>query len=289
MKILVIGGTGKVGNHLVEKLLARDGDIRVLSRSAERAAALPSGVEPVAANIIQDPADAVKAFEGVNTVFMLNQPTSDEMVEGLLAVALAERAGVSRFVYQSVHAAEKMDYIPHVASKLAIERGLRASGMAWTFLRPNYFYQNDLNAKAGIEAGLFTQPIGEAGVASVDAGDIADAAATVLLDDGHDYRSYNLVGPDTLTGESCAAIWSEALGREIRYVGDPDRWQAATRSFMPAWFNYDLTMMYRHLGRQGMPSEAGDVTAVTSLLGRPPRSYRDHVTALAAEWDLVKA
>jgi uncharacterized protein YbjT (DUF2867 family) len=289
MKILVIGGTGKVGSLLVAKLLAGGADVRVLARSAERAQALPAAVAPAIADITADVEAAAAAFAGIDAVFMLNRPLLVEMPEGLLAVALARAAGVRRFVFQSVHTAEKMGHIPHVASKLAIERAVRGSGMEWIFLRPNYFYQNDLTAQAGLEKGLYTAPIGNVGVASVDADDIAEAAATCLLDDGHGGRSYNLIGPEVLTGETCAATWSEVLGRQIRYVGDPDAWRTATRDFMPPWFNYDLGMMYRHLGMHGMPPEPGDMENVTTLLGRAPRCYRDYVLEQAAEWGWVDA
>lgn len=281
MRVLVIGGTGKVGSILIEKLLGKGAHVRVLARSAERAAALPAATETAIHDICADPADAAEAFRGVDAVFMLNRPTLMELAEGLLATALARDAGVSRFVFQSVHTAEKMAYIPHVASKLGIERGLVASGMDWTFLRPNYFYQNDLTMMPDLVRGLYTAPIGRVGVASVDAEDIAEAAAICLMESGHEGKCYNLVGPDVLTGDDSAQIWAEVTGRDVRYVADPSQWQQATRAFMPPWFNFDLTMMYRHLGEKGMLPEAGDVESVTKLLGRPPRSYREFVAEQA--------
>ncbi len=286
MKILVIGGTGKVGTHLVARLQTHGVMVRVLSASLERAAAIPN-VEPAAANITGDVDGARSAFEGVDAVFMLNRPSLSEMPEGLLAVELARGAGVRRFIYQSVHNAEKMDYIPHVAAKLAIERGVVASGMDWTFLRPNYFFQNDLTGQSDLVRGRFTAPIGSLGVAAVDARDIADAAAKCLVEEGHEGKSYNLVGPDTLTGEICAATWASVTGRDFVYDGDVARWREATRAFMPPWFNFDLAMMYRHLNARGMLPERNDVDVVTALLGRRPRAYRDYVVEQAKEWGLL--
>ena len=287
MRILVIGGTGKVGAHLVGGLVAAGAQVRVLTRSAERAAAISDRVETAIGSIMRDPDATAQAFDDIDAVFMLNQPTLEEVAEGLLAVELARAAGVGHFVYQSVHKAEAMAALPHVASKLAIERGIVASGMRWTFLRPNYFYQNDLTAKAGLERGLYVAPVGGIGVAAVDARDIAAAGVAALLDGGHDGRRYNLVGPDILTGETCAGIWSEAIGRTIRYAGDVAAWRAATRDLMPAWFNYDLGMMYAHLGTRGMLPDPGDLDQVTALLGRRPRSYRAFVHEQAALWSLA--
>lgn len=285
-KTLIIGGTGKVGELLVAMLLDRGTAPRVMSRSPERAAALPAGVQGVVCDMAADPRAAAAAFDGVETVFMLNRPTSEELVEGMLAVELGRRAGVRHFVYQSVHSAETMEYLPHVASKLAIERAVRRSGLAWTFIRPNYFFQNDLMARAGLERGLYTAPIGPVGVASVSAGDIAEVAALALTQGGHDGRVHNLVGPEVLTGEQCAATWSAVLGRQIRYAGDVGAWEAASRAFMPAWFNFDMGMMYRHIAVYGMPPEPGDVETLTILLNRPPRAYRDYVSEQAAAWGL---
>lgn len=287
MRTLVIGGTGKVGALLIPLLLARGTAVRVLTRSAERAAALPQGAEGVVADVAVDPDAARAAFAGIDAVFMLNRPTPAELVEGLLAVELARAAAVKRFVFQSVHDAEAMAHIPHVASKLAIEHGVVASGMAWTLLRPNYFFQNDLTARAGLDAGLYTAPVGSVGVAAVDAGDIARAAAVALLEHGHEGRRYDLVGPEMLTGGDCAAVWSEALGRAVRYAGDVEGWRAATRAVMPAWFNFDLAMMYRHLALHGMPSKAGDVERMTTLIGRPPRAYSDYVIEQARAWEMA--
>lgn len=289
MNVLVIGGTGKVGTILVRHLVAAGVDVRVLTRSAARAGSLPRGTEAAVANITQDPDAAAKAFEGAGMVFMLNQPSLEEMTEGLLAVHLARLAGVGRFVYQSVHNAEKMGHIPHVAAKLAIERSIRSSGMRWTILRPNYFYQNDLPARSALERGRYAMPIGKIGVAAVDAGDIAAAAAATLLESGHEGKTYNLAGPDVLTGDICSAVWAKALGRDVRDVGDVAAWRDATRTSMPPWFNYDLAMMYAHLEASGMLPDPTDLEVITSLLGRPPRSYRDFVLDQVESWNLPAA
>lgn len=286
MRILVIGGTGKVGAPLVQLLLEKAADVRVLTRSAERAAALPSGVEPVVADLVNAPRDCAAAFSGLDAVFMINRPTLEEVAEGLFAVQLAREAGVRRFVYQSAHRAEDIGYLPHVASKLVIQRAIMQSQMDWTLLCPNHFFQNDIIAKTGIEQGLYVQPIGMIGCSGVDARDIADAAAIVLTGDGHSRQSYNIVGPEILTGESCASVWSDVLGRPIRYVGDVDVWQERTRPFMPAWLNHDLGLMYRDFGRRGFLGDQGDADRVTALLGRPPRRFAHYVREQAAAWGM---
>lgn len=285
MKILVIGGNGKVGRPLVRELIARGVAVRVLTQSKERAAALDKEVEPAVGDLTGDPSSCAWAFDGIDAVFMLNRPAFQETAEGLFAVELARGAGVARFVYQSVFRVEDLAYLPHVAPKLVIQRAVMQSGMRWTILSPNHFYQNDeLTRRSLLEKSEYAVPIGSVGCTNVDARDISAVAAAVLTGDGHEERNYAIVGPELLKGEDCAAIWSKALDRTVSYMGDVDRWREAMRPFMPAWLNLDLSMMYRDFGRRGFVAGAREIAQMHELLGRPPRRYEDYVMQLATEW-----
>ena len=285
MHVLVIGGNGKVGRPLVRRLLDCGAAVRVLTRSADRAAMIDIRAQAVVADIAEEPSSSAAAFAGVDAVFMLNQPTFRETAEGLLAVVLARSAGVTRFVYQSVFKVEELAHLPHVAPKSVIQRAVMRSGMKWTVLSPNHFYQNDQMTRRGlVEMGQYTLPVGPVGCSSVDAEDIAAAAAMVLTGAGHEERNYAIVGPRALAGPDCARAWSEALGRDVTYTGDVDRWQAQMQVVMPAWLNFDLGLMYRDFARRGFIATDRDVAAMHELLGRAPRSYEDYVRQQAAEW-----
>ncbi|MDX3910315.1 MAG: NAD(P)H-binding protein [Sphingobium sp.] len=285
MKILVIGASGKVGKPLVRELLAKGVSVRALTRSAERAASLDPRVEAVVADITGDPLSSRPAFQGIDAVFMLNQPTFQETAEGLLAVELARSAGVVRFVYQSVFRVDDLAYLPHVAPKLVIQLAVMGSGMGWTILSPNHFYQNDQMTQFSLlKRGEYSVPVGLVGCTSVDVSDIAAVAAVALTGSGHDGRNYPVVGPQLLNGEDCAAIWSEALGTGIRYTGDVEQWQQAARSVLPPWLSFDLGMMYRDFGRRGFVASECEIAQMQELLGRAPRRYEEHVASLAAEW-----
>ncbi len=71
MKILVLGGTGTVGSQVVHELLARDADVRVLTRTAEKAEGLPEGVEGVIGDLLE-PETVHLVFRDKDGVFMLN-------------------------------------------------------------------------------------------------------------------------------------------------------------------------------------------------------------------------
>jgi len=285
MRVLVIGGNGKVGRPLVGRLLASGAAVRVLTRSAERAPMIDPRAQPVVADLADDPASAVAAFAGIDAVYMLNQPTFRETAEGLLAIEIARSAGVRRFVYQSVFRVEDLAYLPHVAPKWTIQRALMQSGMRWTVLSPNHFYQNDLMTRAALlERGQYTLPVGPIGCSSVDAEDIAAAATVVLTGEGHERRNYAIVGPRPLSGQDCAQAWSQALGRDVQYAGDFERWREQMKPAMPAWLNFDLALMYRDFGSRGFLASEREVAQMHELLGRPARSYEDYVRMQAAEW-----
>jgi uncharacterized protein YbjT (DUF2867 family) len=282
MKVLVIGGTGKVGGPLVADLLRRGVDVRVLTRNASR---VQNGAEAVVGDIVNDPEGCAHAFKGVDAVFMLNAATAHEAAEGLLAVELARTSRVRRFVYQSVHRLEDLAHLPHVGPKLVIQRALINSGMEYTLICPNHFYQNDEECRVPlIEAGIYVQPVGPVGCWRVDTRDVAEAAAIVLTSTGHNNTSYNLVGPEQLTGEACTANWSEALGRDVTYIGDVDAWQEGAKPYIPAWLAYDLAQMYRGFATQGMLGTVADVERLTNLLGRSPRSHQSYTKDMAALW-----
>ena len=131
-------------------------------------------------------------------------------------------------------------------------------------------------------------PIGAKGLAMVDGRDLGEVAAIELIrreqaDGPLPLDRINVVGPETLTGESVAAIWSNVLGRPVAYGGDDTvGFERNLRKFMPSWMAYDMRMMAERFLTDGMVPEAGDIERLTTLLGRPLRTYRDLATEIAA-------
>lgn len=286
MNTMILGGTGTVGSAVVQELLGRGEEgLRVMTRSAEKAADLPDGVQGVVADLT-DPLTLEGAFDGVRSMFLLNTVSMTELHEGLTALAEARRVGVGKVVYLSVQNPEKGPHIPHFASKIAMERALRESGISWVFIQPNNFFQNDFWLKGAIlEYGVYPQPIGDVGISRVDVRDVAAAAATALTGSDFDGRAIPLVGPRVLSGPDCARIWSEALGREIRYGGhDLAAWEQQTRQFMPAWMVYDFRMMYEMFLDGGFEASESDLTATREILGTEPRRFEDFAREVAQAW-----
>ncbi|MET1755067.1 NmrA/HSCARG family protein [Novosphingobium sp. RD2P27] len=287
MTILVIGATGRVGRHVVDQLVARHADVRVLTRDPTKAA-FPAGVEVMQGDLL-DIEGLRAAFSGVSTLFLLNAVTGDEFTQAIITLNIAREAGVERVVYLSVFGADQAVNVPHFAVKSGAERMLEAMGFGATILRPTYFIDNEAMVKDVILGhGVYPMPIGGKGLAMVDARDIAEVAAIELVRreqaaDKLPIETINLVGPDTLTGEDVAAIWSDVLGRPVVYGGDdPSGFEANMAAFMPKWTAYEMRLMAERYVSEGMIPEPGDRERLTTLLGRPLHGYREAAEALAA-------
>ena len=127
--------------------------------------------------------------------------------------------------------------VPHFASKLAIESALREFDVPFTIIRPNYFIQNDATLKDPLmKAGIYPAPLGNVGISVVDIRDIAEATAIVLTSEEHNGKTYNLNGPEAVSGPKAASIWSRLLGKEIRYTGhDMDAFEAVSYTHLDVY------------------------------------------------------
>ncbi len=285
MRVLVTGGTGKVGAEVIKELRKRDVQVRALVRKQEASATLPERVEAAVGDLL-DPVAVQRALDGADKLYLLNAVAPDEVTQGLIAYDLAKRMGLSHVVYHSVFRADEFKDVPHFASKVVIEAALRHFDVPFTIIRPNYFFQNDLSLKGALTgAGLYPMPLGTPGISAVDVRDIAEAAAIALTTEGHRGKTYNVVGPEPLSGLKAASVWSGLLGKEVRYGGEAlDAWEETMRKDAPAWMAFDMRMMFQGYLERGFAAGEGDVEALTALLGHPPRRYEDFARETASGW-----
>ena len=293
MTILITGATGQIGRQVVQQLVDRGADVRALVRTPATAD-LPDGVDVVQGDLLD--VDALRrAFAGVRTLFLLNAVVPDEFTQALIALNVAREAGVQRLVYLSVIHSDRYVDVPHFAGKYGVERMIEQSGFNATLLRPaagitaEHVGDYDLTIKdVVLQHGVYPMPIGGKGLAMIDTRDIAEIAALELLardraPDGTALTRLNLVGPDTLTGEDVARLWSEVLQRPVAYGGDDTAgFEQNLRQFMPPWMAYDMRQMAARFLTDGMVPEAGDVARLEQLLGRPLHTYRDFAAGIAA-------
>jgi uncharacterized protein YbjT (DUF2867 family) len=285
MKILVVGGTGTTGGEVVRTLLNRNADIRVLTSSQEKVDRLPKGVEGVFGNLKVK--DTLKnAFRGIDRAFLMTPLSETETEEGLNGVETAAEAGVKRIVYMSVHQLEDFKDSPHFSGKIPIENRIKSSGVEYTLIRPNNFFQNDNWFKIGLlEHGIYGQPIGSKGLSRIDTRDIAEAVVNSLLKDDFLGKTYNIVGDEILTGEQTANIYSRYLDKDIKYAGDDlEAWANRSRPYMPEWLIQDFWRMYKQFQEKGFIATDEEMEQTHKILGKEPRRYENFVKEVSEQW-----
>ena len=285
MKVLVTGGTGRVGSEVIKELVKRNVSVRALVRKEDASTKMPEGVESVRGDLL-DPVSVRNALDGVDKLYLLNAVVADELTQGLIAYDLAKKLKLKQIVYHSVFKAEEFKDVPHFASKLAMESALREFNLPFTIIRPNYFFQNDVSLKdALMKAGMYPMPLGTPGVSAVDTRDIGEAAAIALTSGDHLGKTYNLNGPEILSGKKIASIWGGVLGKEIKYPGeDLDSFEETMRQSEPSWSAFDIRMMFQGYLERGFAAEDGDIETLTKLLGHPPRRYEDFAKETVDGW-----
>jgi uncharacterized protein YbjT (DUF2867 family) len=283
MNVLVLGGTGTVGSQVARELVHRGADVSVLTRDAKKP--VPQGARVVTGDLL-DPETIRTAFRDRDAVFLITALSAGECHEGLMAVNGCRLGGVKKVVFLSVHRVDEAPHLPHFGAKLPIEAAVQASGIPWTILRPNNFYQNDYWWKDAIlQYGVYPQPLGSAGVSRVDTGDIADAAVRALTENGHAGKTYTLAGPDPLTGTDCAAEFAKALGKPVAYAGDDlEAWAKSMEPYLPKWAVYDYRLMYAMFQAKGLRATPAQLDETRAILGREPRKFSDYVRDAVAAW-----
>lgn len=275
--ILVTGATGRIGRFLVPELVRSGAWVRALVRNPDRAASLDPGCE-IAIGDLDVPASLGPVFAGVQRVFLLCKESTrlpDQESNALLA---ARRAGVAHVVKLSAWGADQAEFPLDIVQRHAQgEAMLRASGMAYTMLRPNYFMQNlAAHRQQILQHGHLRAAMGNAPISMIDARDIAAVAARVLLEHGHAGRAYDLTGPAALGFGDVAKVLSRALRRPILYqdIAPEHARRELCALGLPEARVADILAVYAAY-RSGVGAAVTD--QVQRLVGRPPRSLAHFV------------
>lgn len=274
--IAVTGVTGAVGGAVARHLADAGLPQRLLARTPSRAPALPDAtVHEVAYG---EHAASVAALTGVTTLLMVSAAEDEHrLAQHVAFVDAAAEAGVRHVVYTSFQGAA-----PHATFTLArdhhaTEERIRASGMAWTFLR-DAFYIDFVSRLVG-DDGVIRGPAGDGRVAAVTRADVAEVAATSLRDpDAHASATYELTGPEALTMGEIAATVAAAQGRPVTYRDETLAEARASRAVWdaPEWQLEAWISTYTAMAAGEMEHVSGDVERV---LGRRPTSLAEFLAA----------
>jgi uncharacterized protein YbjT (DUF2867 family) len=217
--ILITGASGNVGREVVKQALAVGLKIRATFQSPAVAAKAPAGLEGVIMDYAK-PETIRAALHGVEKIFLVGPPVRDLPALEANFVKEVRAAGRKHVVkLSSLGGLESMFPRGHRDS----EENIEASGLPYTFLRPNSFMQNLVNYDAGTirSQNAFYGCQGNGAVSIIDIRDIAAAAVIVLAATGHEGKSYALTGGESLTNEQIAEKISRVAGRKISYVDLP--------------------------------------------------------------------
>jgi uncharacterized protein YbjT (DUF2867 family) len=267
---LVLGGRGKTGRRVVERLETRGVPTRIGSRSGEP----PFDWE--------DEATWEPALRGVSSVYVSYYP--DLAIPGAVVAVrsfadVATRSGVRQLVLLSGRGEPEAE---------RAERVVRDSGAEWTILCSTWFMQNfsEDYMLEHVLSGEIRLPAGDVPTPFLNADDIADVAVAALTDEGHAGQLYELTGPRSLTFAEVAKEIAEAAGREIRYVpvSLEEHAAEATEHGVPA----EVVELLTYLFSEVVDGRNADTTdGVRRALGRESRDFRDYAlhTAATGVWD----
>ena len=266
---LVLGGTGKVGRRVVERLRARNLPVRIGSRSGDPRFDW------------EDRSTWGPVLEGVGSAYVAHYWDAIPGAAHTLGL-FAERAvdsGVPRLVLLSGRGEEEAE---------RAEQAVCDSGAELTVLRSTWFAQNFSEDywREQVQGNEVSLPAGATPEPFVDADDIADVAVAALTDDRHIGELYELTGPRLLTFAEAVREISRAVGREIRYVpiSIAEFAAGAADQGVPSEVVEMLTILFGQV-LDGRNAHLAD--GVQRALGREPRDFRDYARDVAATgiWD----
>lgn len=267
---LVLGGRGKTGRRVAQRLAARGLRVRIGSRS---------GTPPFDWT---DQATWPAVLDGVAAAYVTYQPDlaipgAADALGSFIGRALA--AGVRRLVLMSGRGEEEAQ---------ACERILQASGADWTIIRSSWLAQNFSESFMldMVLAGAVTLPVGEVGEPFVDAEDIADIAVAALTDERHVDELYEVTGPRLLSFADAVAEISRATGRDIRLI--PISSNAFAAGLAAEGVSGDEAWLLDYLFATVLDGRNERLTdGVQRALGREPRDFTEYaaVTAASGAWN----
>ena len=271
--LAVIGSTGTTGREVVAGLQTAGAEFRCIVRDTDRAAGQLGDDIALVEGDLADTESIEAGCAGCETLFLLSGDSPVMARQQIGAIDAAVRAGVSRIVNSSGMMLDPAMMIPRL--RVEIEDHLKACGVDWTILRPNFFRQNLLKSAVAVRAeDRMIMPFPpDMPIAMIDVRDTADAAVRVLTGEGYAGATYELTGaPVTL--DECAAALSPILGRDIAYVQAPLEMAQNTMRDQgaPDWALDHIANIVACIEGGGLSRATDDVDKLT---GRAPRHLDD--------------
>lgn len=277
--VLVTGGAGKTGLAVIEALARRRTAVRALVREHRQGrATLEAGAIEFVVGDMGEAAAYDGAMEDVSAVYFICPNVNPREIDfASFAIKAALAGNKPRFVYHSVlH--PQVEAMPHHWLKMRVEEALFGSGLPFTILQPAAYMQNVLASWASMVAeGVYRVPYSaESRQSIVDLEDVAEAAANVLLNPGHENAIYELAGPEALGQRELVEIVAEKMGRPVVIeeiaIG---RWrEESAGSGLGSYQIEALSRMFDYYAKYGLVGNPG---ILGHLLKRPPTNFASFI------------
>jgi NAD(P)H dehydrogenase (quinone) len=285
MSIVVTGATGQLGRLAVEQLVAAGVDpasVVAAGRNPERLAELAEALNVRTAVIdYSDPATLAAAFDGAGVLlFVSGSEVGQRVAQHTAVIDAAKAAGVGRVVYTSAPHADTSELILAPEHK-ATEDALKASGLAWTLVRNNWYSENYAGTVAQArETGEVVTSTGDGRVASASRADYAAGAVAVTLGEGHEGKVYELAGDVAWTFDDFAATLSDVLGRPVthRNVTADEQLAILRGAGLDEGTAGFVVALDQGIARGDLADASGDLSR---LIGRPTTPLADTLRTLA--------
>ena len=271
--ILITGGTGTIGSHLIQRLKNSNASFTAMVRSEQKATDLEHlGVNTILGDFEDE--DSIKnALKGVNKLFLLTPPTLNQDKYKQVAIQAAVANGIHQIVSVSAVGASE-DATLHLGKMHGIgDKIVQDSGIPYAILRPHSFMQNFLGSIETIKSGQLYGSTGEAKIPYIDARDIADIAFHILMNKGYNNKVYTLTGPEAVSGLEVANSIGTEISKEVKYINIPFevQRQALYDAGIPKWLVDDLVELNK-IWSQGYGVEISSTTQ--DILGHKGRDIQ---------------
>ena len=276
--ILLTGATGKTGSATAKALNEKGKTFRALIRNDEKRGDIESLGGEVVIGSIENKEAVDQSMVDVETALILLPNSENQLSLEKQLVDSAKQAGAKRVVKMSSIEATPDATSPIPKLHLESEEYIKQSGLSWTMIKPNFYMQN-LLASAGTikDQGKIFLPMGEGKTGMIDTTDVGKVLAKVLSEDGHESMNHEITGPEILSFNEVAEIFSKGLDKQVDYVDVPlAAYKETLGQFLTNQWHLDAVIdLFKGIADGGIEEKTD---TYSELMGESPKSLSEFIS-----------
>jgi len=276
--ILLTGATGKTGSATAKALNEKGITFRALIRNEEKRGDIESLGGEVVIGSIENKEAVDQSMVDVETALILLPNSENQLSLEKQLVDSAKQAGAKRVVKMSSIEATPDATSPIPKLHLESEEYIKQSGLNWTMIKPNFYMQN-LLASAGTikDQGKIFLPMSEGKTGMIDTTDVGKVLAKVLSEDGHESMNHEITGPEILSFNEVAEIFSKGLDKQVDYVDVPlAAYKETLGQFLTNQWHLDAVIdLFKGIADGGIEEKTD---TYSELMGESPKSLSEFIS-----------